>query len=300
MKELLENHKNELKNLILNKCNNVEGPTSTDIPFLHFFTTNTESKFIHVVYEPSICIAIQGSKVVCFGNNVKEYNEGIYLLSSTNVPANIKIQEASKDKPYISICILFTLEQIYEVMKELNNNKLKNKSKPDAGLFFGDMSYELLNPVLRLVKLLDCEKSNRDFISNLIIKEILCVLLNQESGKFLKQYVMEGSISNQIVKIIREIKDNFFNSLNIKEIAEKFNMSESTLYHNFKKVTMLSPIQFQKKLRLEEAKNILSTQNIEVAEVAFIVGYESASQFSREYSRMFGLSPKAHSSRLKN
>lgn len=133
----------------------------------------------------------------------------------------------------------------------------------------------------------------------LIIKEILYILLNGESGEFLKQYVMEGSITNQIVKVISEIKNNFTETLNVKELAEKFDMSESTLYHNFKKITMLSPIQFQKKLRLEEAKQLLLNQKIDVNEVAFVVGYESPSQFSREYSRMFGLPPKAHINSLK-
>lgn len=103
---------------------------------------------------------------------------------------------------------------------------------------------------------------------------------------------MEGTTSNKIVKVITEIKNNFNEKLNIKKLSKLADMSESSLYQNFKTITSLSPIQFQKKLRLEEAKRMLSVRNMDISEVAFLVGYESPSQFSREYSRMFGKSPK--------
>lgn len=299
MQEMLNNQRKEMVEYILNKCNSTEGVVSTDIPLLHFYTTTSKSEFTSIIYEPSICLALQGSKAVGFGENLQSYNEDRYLLASTNVPANVKIEAASKDKPYVSLVIKFTLEQIYEVLKELDISDTKKKNKPDAGLFFDDMSFELLNPISRLVKLLDTPKKNIDFMYPLIIKEILYILLNGNSGEFLKQYVLEGSSTNQIVKVISEIKNNFAEALNMKELAQKFDISESTLYHNFKKITMLSPLQFQKKLRLEEAKNMLLTQNIDAHEVAFVVGYESASQFSREYSRMYGLPPKAHITQIK-
>ena len=111
---------------------------------------------------------------------------------------------------------------------------------------------------------------------------------------------MEGTTSNKVVKAITEIKNKFNEKLNIKELANLVEMSESSLYQNFKIITSMTPIQFQKNLRLQEAKQILTVRNIEVSEVAFAVGYESPSQFSREYSRMFGMSPKAHSEYLKS
>lgn len=295
----IENVKVELANLVLNKCNGIEGSVKTEIPFLHFFTTTTKTNFVHVIYEPSICIALQGSKEVYFGNEQKGYDEHTYLLSSTNIPANIRIEDTSKEKPYVSLKISFTLGEIYEVMKELEDNEVINKRKPEAGLFFDDLTDELLNPISRLLKLLDSSKKNKDYLSKLIKKEILSILLNEKSGDFLKQYVMEGSISNQIVKVISRIKSDFSDTLNMKDIADEFDMSESSLYHNFKKITALSPLQFQKKLRLEEAKNILLTQNLDISDIAFQVGYESASQFSREYLRMFGDSPKSHQKKLK-
>lgn len=299
MEDILTLIRKDLIETILNKCNTKEGIQDTDIPFLHFYTTKENSEFTSIIYQPSICLALQGSKVVGFGKEMQGYNPEKYLLASTNVPARVKIEEASKEAPYVSLKITFTLEQIYEVLKDLDDNEIKKKNKPKVGLFFDDMTYELLNPVSRLVKLLDTSRKNIEFMSPLIIKEILFVLLDGQSGEFLKQYVMEGSTTNQMVKVISEIKDNFTQTLYMKEIAQKFDMSESSLYHNFKKVTTLSPLQFQKKLRLEEAKNILLTQNIDASQVAFDLGYESASQFSREYSRMYGLPPKAHILKLK-
>lgn len=132
----------------------------------------------------------------------------------------------------------------------------------------------------------------------LIKKEIIYILL-QNDRDFLKNYVMEGTLANQIVKAISEIKNNFNNSINMASLAKDIGISEASLYQNFKKVTSMSPLQYQKKIRLQEAKQMLLSKNIEASEVAFSVGYESPSQFSREYSRMYGMSPKAHAEYLR-
>lgn len=299
MNELLDLSRKDLINFLKDKFDEKEGLLNTKIPSLHLYSTTTLSEFVSVIFEPSICIALQGSKAVGFGDDMYGYNESKFLLASTHVPANVRIEQASEEKPYLALKITFSLEQIYEVLKELNDTQAKSKKKPDKGLFFDDMSMDLLNPISRLIKLLDTPQKNIDFLSPFIIKEILYVLLNGNSGDFLKQYVMEGSISSQIVKVITEIRNNFAENLNIKELSKKMSISESSLYTNFKKITTLTPIQFQKKLRLEEAKQMLLNQNIDASQVAFLVGYESPSQFSREYSRMYGLPPKAHISLLK-
>lgn len=300
MDELLAMNIKDLINFIENKFEGKEGIIDTKIPSLNLYTTKTLSECVCVIYEPSICISLQGSKAIGFGEDLYKSNESKFLLASTHVPANVRIEEASDEKPYVSLKITFSLEQIYEILKEVENSKIKLKNKPVKGLFFDDMSIDLLNPVSRLIKLLDTPQKNIDFLSPFIIKEILYVLLNGNSGKFLKQYVSEGSISNQIVKIIAEIRNNFAETLNIKEISKKMSISESSLYTNFKRITTLTPIQFQKKLRLEEAKQMLLNQNIDASQVSFLVGYESPSQFSREYSRMYGLPPKAHITQLKS
>ncbi|CUV66066.1 Transcriptional regulator, AraC family [Sulfurovum sp. enrichment culture clone C5] len=299
MREIFESSRKELIDFIIKKYDTY-GEIVTQIPSLHLYKINEISEFIHIIYEPSVCIILQGSKAVGLGNNMYSYDPGKYLLVSTNIPANIKIEEASQELPYFSLTLTFELEQIYEVIKEIGWKDTSPKSNPDIGLYFDDMNEELISPISRLVKLLDTPQKNIDFLSPLIIKEILYVLLNGNSGEFLKQYVMEGTTTNQISKAITEIKNNFTQTINMKELAYRISMSESSFYHNFKKITMLSPLQFQKKLRLEEAKKILFNQDIEASQVAFDVGYESPSQFSREYVRMFGLPPKTHINYLKS
>jgi AraC-like DNA-binding protein len=292
------NYRNELISLI-KENSNTEGLILTNISSLKFYTTTQISEFVSIIYEPSLCIAIQGSKAVGFGDEMYSYSSEKYLIVSTHIPANVRIEEASKEKPYYSIIINFTLEQIYDVIKELNDDLQESKNKIlQKSLCFDVLDDFLLEPLFRLLKLSQ-RKDNVEFLSNLILKEIIYILL-QRNSDFFKQYVLEGNIANQIVKAITEIKDNFSQSINMKNLSKNIGMSESSLYNNFKKITTMSPLQFQKKIRLEEAKQMLINQNLDAAQVAFEVGYESPSQFSREYSRMFGMSPKAHVNLLKD
>ena len=292
------NYRNELISLI-KENSNTEGLILTNISSLKFYTTTQISEFVSIIYEPSLCIAIQGSKAVGFGDQMYSYSSEKYLIVSTHIPANVRIEEASKEKPYYSIIINFTLEQIYDVIKELNDDLQESKNKIlQKSLCFDVLDDSLLEPLFRLLKLSQ-RKDNVEFLSNLILKEIIYILL-QRNSDFFKQYVLEGNIANQIVKAITEIKDNFSQSINMKNLSKNIGMSESSLYNNFKKITTMSPLQFQKKIRLEEAKQMLINQNLDAAQVAFEVGYESPSQFNREYSRMFGMSPKAHVNLLKD
>lgn len=292
------NYRNELISLI-KENSSTEGLILTNISSLKFYTTTQISEFVSIIYEPSLCIAIQGSKAVGFGDEMYSYSSEKYLIVSTHIPANVRIEEASKEKPYYSIIINFTLEQIYDVIKELNDDLQESKHKIlQKSLCFDVLDDFLLEPLFRLLKLSQ-RKDNVEFLSNLILKEIIYILL-QRNSDFFKQYVLEGNIANQIVKAITEIKDNFSQSINMKNLSKNIGMSESSLYNNFKKITTMSPLQFQKKIRLEEAKQMLINQNLDAAQVAFEVGYESPSQFNREYSRMFGMSPKAHVNLLKD
>jgi AraC-like DNA-binding protein len=276
-----------------------DGLSDTKIESLKFYTTTEKSEFQSIIYEPSICIALQGEKAVGFGDDMYSYNSSKYLLTCTNVPADIKIKTASKETPYVSLVLSFSLEEIYEVIKDANEILSKNIKKIQNPLRFNKLDNTLLDPVYRLVQLLDKPQKTIDFMYPLIKKEIIYILL-QNDRDFLKNYVMEGTLANQIVKAISEIKNNFNNSINMASLAKDIGISEASLYQNFKKVTSMSPLQYQKKIRLQEAKQMLLSQNLTAHEVAFNVGYESASQFSREYSRIYGMSPKAHSQLLRD
>lgn len=268
------------------------------ISALSFFLASSPNEFKSIVYEPSLCIILQGSKAVGFGHQMYHYRENEYLLASTHIPADVKIIEASTQKPYRGLTLTFSLEAIYEVLKNVDANKLKVQQKSEKGLFFDTLHVRLYEPIVRLVKLLERSNEEIEFLSPLIMKEILYTLINEKSGYFLNKFAMEGTTSNKIVKAISEIKNNFSEKLNMAELAKRIDMSESHLYQNFKTITSLSPLQFQKKLRLEEAKKMLSIRKIDISEVAFLVGYESPSQFSREYARMFGMPPKEHLKQL--
>lgn len=235
-----------------------------------------------------------------FGDEMSGYNEQRYLLTSTYMPLRVSLTDASKERPYISLTLKFSMDEIYEVLKNVDI-KEDNMQKSQKGVFFGDLTEEILEPVLRFILLLEKPKEKIKFLSDLAKKEILYTLVTSDkSGYSLNKFAMQGSVSNKILHAVAKIKNEFTQKLNMKEVACACDMSESLLYHNFKIVTSLSPIAFQKKIRLEEAKNLLATKNIGVAQVAFDVGYESASQFSREYARMFGVPPKIHSEILRS
>lgn len=277
----------------------IEGGLQTDISNLDFYFSSEPTEFSAIMYEPSLCVILQGNKAVGFGDELYNYGPKEYLLSSTHIPAKVKILEASKEQPYVSFRIKFNLEDIYDVIKNIDPKKLMMSAKSEKGLFFDDLNEKLYESIYRLIRLLDESKEAIEYLSALIIKEILFILINDKSGYFLNKFAMKGTISNKIVQAISEIKENFNEKLNVKELAQLIDMSESSLYQNFKTITSMSPIQFQKKIRLEEAKLMLFNQNIDASEVAFAVGYESPSQFSREYSRMYGMSPKAHADFLR-
>jgi AraC-like DNA-binding protein len=300
MNEKFREYKQEMVDFLQNRYpSGIQ--SQSNIQAVDFYFVDEPTEFTSVMYEPSLCLILQGSKSVDFGDKLYEYNDKEYLLASTHLPAKVKVLKATKQIPYISLRIKFSLEEIYEVLKERKDKRYSHAKTVEKGLFFDEMNMKLYSAIRRLVKLLDEPKEEMQFISKLIIKEILYILIsNEKSGHFLHNFIMEGSISNKVVTAITEIKNSFNQKLNMRELADKIHMSESSFYQYFKTITSMSPVQFQKKLRLEEAKNMLIAKNIEVNEVAFAVGYESPSQFSREYSRMYGMSPKAHSEYLRS
>jgi AraC-like DNA-binding protein len=251
------------------------------------------------MYEPSLCVILQGKKAVEIGNEILSYNTQEYLIASTYLPAKIKIIEASPNSPYISLRIKFDLKDIFDLLKTTKLQDEKSNKNAEIGLYFGQMNFELYESIHRLIMLLNRPKEDIKYLSPLLTKEVLYNLVKSKGGAFLKKFSQIGTNSNKITHVITQIKENFNEKLNIKELATSVEMSESSLYNHFKIITTMSPIQFQKNLRLEEAKQLLIFKDIEISEVAYQVGYESPSQFSREFSRMFGMSPKAFVSNLK-
>jgi AraC-like DNA-binding protein len=277
----------------INSMYKLDGAIQSQIQNLDFYFSQTATEQINIMYEPSLCVILQGRKSVSFGDEILSYDTQEYLIASTHLPAKMKIVEASKEMPYMSLRIKFRLEDIYELLKSTRLQEERLDKNAQKGLYFGEMDTQLYESIHRLIKLLKRPKEDIEYLSPLFTKEVLYHLVKSEGGSFLKKFSHVGTNSNKITNVITQIKENYNEKLNIKELADSVDMSESSLYSHFKTITTMSPIQFQKKLRLEEAKQLLIYKDIEVNEVAYQVGYESPSQFSREFSRMFGKSPKA-------
>lgn len=264
---------------------------TTPVESMKFYYRDAPSRILAALYKPSLCLVVQGAKEVELDDDRYRYDPYTYLLASVHLPAKIQVVKASKEEPYMGIVITFSTEQIFEVLKEVKVTS-QASSRVKRGLCLGSMDIQLLEPILRLARLIN-NPDSIPMLAPMALKEILFYLLQNEGGEFIRQYVQDGSTTHCVVKAINQIKANFKETINMKHLAESVGISESTLYRNFKKVTSKSPLQFQKELRLHEAREMLLAMEINAAQVAFDVGYESPSQFNREYSRLFGLPPKA-------
>ncbi|WP_060825295.1 AraC family transcriptional regulator [Sulfurospirillum cavolei] len=285
--ELMQLQQDELKRLI-EKHAHCEGRTNTDVPSLYFFCTATPTEFLHTLYEPSLCLIAQGSKAVGLGDEMFSYDKNTYLISSVHLPARVQIQEASAQKPYLSLQLTFSMDEVWEILHEVDDEK--SLQQPERGLYFGENSSLLLDPILRLVRLLDHPK-DINMLSPMITREILYRIVQDKGGAIIRQFAKNGSLAQRIAKAITMIKNDLAEPLRIETLAHEVAMSASSFHHHFKRVTTMSPLQFQKSLRLQEARRLLMVEEMEASNVAFKVGYESPSQFSREYARLFGLPP---------
>jgi AraC-like DNA-binding protein len=275
-----------------------DGSHATEIPSLFFSRYSNDTGPNYGVYKPSLCIVVQGMKEVLLSQERFQYGPADYLVASVKLPITGQVTEASSQVPYLALKLEFTPSQILEVLRE-SDMGVDKKENPKRGMYVSKIEPSLMDAVTRLARLLDNPK-DIPVLAPLIMKEIIYRVLQGEYGDMLKQIAIEGSSTHQISDVIEHIMNNYVKSFKIEELAEIANMSVSSLHRHFKEVTAMSPIQFQKQLRLQEARSLLLSESADAADVAFRVGYESPSQFSREYSRMFGLPPKEDVKRLRD
>jgi len=266
-----------------------EGVSATAIPSLFFICRSNVTQPSHGVYNTALCIVAQGAKEVWLAEERYRYSPADYLVSSVDLPVISQVTEASSDEPYLSIRLEFTPGQILEVLSD-SEIRVESKEHAKRAMFVSRLESSLLDAVIRLVRLLD-SPGDIPVLAPLFTKEILYRVLQGQHGVALGQIAVEGSNSYRIRDVIGHIMNHFDRSFRIEELAEIANMSVSSLHRHFKEVTAMSPIQYQKQLRMQEARRLLLAESTDAAEVAFRVGYESPSQFSREYSRAFGLPP---------
>jgi AraC-like DNA-binding protein len=225
------------------------------------------------------------------------YGPGDYLVASVNLPITGQVTEASFEVPYLAFILEITPSEILAVLRE-SQMRANKKENDKRGMFVNKIDTSLLDAVIRLARLLNNPK-DIPVLAPLITKEIIYKILQGEHGATLGQIAIEGSSTYQISDVIKYIMKNYDRSFQIGELAEIANMSVPSLHRHFKEVTAMSPIQFQKRLRLQEARHLILSESTDATEASFRVGYESPSQFSREYSLMFGLPPKEDIKRLR-
>ncbi|MDU1847759.1 MAG: AraC family transcriptional regulator [Niallia nealsonii] len=282
---------------IIKGYSSTSGTHLTPIPSLFFSRQTREIGPSHGVHTPSLCIVVQGLKEVFLSRERYLYGPSDYLITSVNVPITGQVLKASDTVPYLALKLEFTPNQILEVLTNAGIQPVARNNAKRA-MSVNKMESALLDAVLRLVQLLETP-NDIPVLAPLIKKEILYRLLKGPFGMTLEQAAIDGSSTSHIRKVIDQIIKNYDSPFRVEDLAEIANMSVSSLHRHFKDVTAMSPIQFQKKLRLQEARRLLLSGSTDASNVAFQVGYESPSQFSREYSRMFGFPPIEDIKRLK-
>jgi AraC-like DNA-binding protein len=264
----------------------VEGPLQTTYPPLRLFRRDSASEPNACFYEPALAVIAQGAKAVMLAGETFVYDEAKYLLTSVDLPVTARVIHASPARPYLSVSLKLDLKLAGELMADLGE---PDGAAAGPALATAEISAPLLDAVLRLVRLLE---SPRDIpvLAPLIEREITYRLLSGPQGARLGHLARQGSRSQAVARAITWLKTHYHRPLRIEELAQHSGMSVSSLHHHFKAVTNMSPLQFQKQLRLQEARRLMLT-GADAAVAGHKVGYESPSHFSRDYSRVYGAPP---------
>ncbi len=241
-------------------------------------------------FEPSLCVAAQGAKRVALGDMTYRYDERTFLLTAVGLPTVVQIERASERAPYTSLQLNLDLDVARQVIADMHMHGHELVLE-EAGMATAPMTEELLDAVSRLVGLLT-RPEEIPILAAGIHREILYRLLVSPAGERLRQIVRLGTQSNRAAKAVAWLRQNYTRRLRIEHLAEETAMAVSTLHHHFKVVTSMSPLQFQKHLRLHEARRLMLADGLDAGVAALRVGYESVSQFNREYRRLFGAPPK--------
>ncbi len=263
--------------------------TAQPFPGLHLFRVSQAHKRIHSVSEPSFCVIAQGSKEVLLGDSRYLYDAAHYLITTVDLPRVSQILEASPERPYLSLRLALDPALIGSMLMESSQNSAVRHSDVRA-IDVSTLDGDLLDAVVRLVRVADCP-AEAQVLMPLVTKEILYRLLMGEQGDRLRHLATLGGYTPHITRAIERLRRDFDQPLRMEHLAHDLGMSVSGFHHHFKAVTALSPLQFQKQLRLQEARRLMLGEELDAASAAFRVGYQDASHFSREYKSLFGAPP---------
>ena len=284
-------HVNNMKHLAssISKLTVHDDYCPTDVPGLTVFRKIDANIPMAGAYEPSVCLIAQGAKRVQLGEETFFYDTEHYLFSGVHLPVVAQVTEASAEHPYLGLKLTFDYQEITQLMADSQLPPPKGQ-RSDRGMATGKLTPALISGFQRLLDLAD-ESANIPMLAPMIRREIFYRLLVGEQGEKLRQLAAMGTQTHQVAKAIAWLKSQFSQHIKVEDLAQVANMGVSTFHHHFRNMTAMSPLQYIKQIRLQEARRLMLTEHLDAATAAFQVGYESPSQFSREYGRMYGRSP---------
>jgi AraC-like DNA-binding protein len=263
---------------------------STSIPNLSFFRREARTGPNLCLVEPCVVLVVQGVKQLLVGSHANVYDSERFLVASLDIPASSQVLEASLGQPCLGLTLKLDLRVMAELMAQTRLPPPRDRAT-QGGAAIGTITPALMQPFYRLLALLD-EPAAIPVLASSIEREIHYRLLLSDQAARLWQIASVGSQGHRVAKVIDWLKANYAQPLRIEELASRVQMSSSSLHQHFRELTAMSPLQYQKWLRLNEARRLMLNEGHDAASAAFMVGYESPSQFSREYGRLFGAPPK--------
>ena len=275
-----------------------EDGTAQPLKGLHLYRRSLPLEPVHGVVEPSVCVIAQGSKEVLLGESRYRYDPSQYLLASVELPHVSRVLEASKERPYLSLRLELAPTLVGSVMVEAGHSSPPGPADVRA-IAVSPLDGNLLDAFVRLVRLLD-SPTEAPILLPLITREIIYRLLVGEQGARLRHLAILGGYTPSIARAIERLRQDFDQPLRIEQMAHEVGMSVSSLHHHFKAVTAISPSQFQKRLRLLEARRLMLGEDLDAASAAYRVGYLDDSHFNREYKSLFGFPPMRDVQRLRD
>jgi AraC-like DNA-binding protein len=272
--------------------------TAQPLPGLHLYRHSFPLEQVYSVVEPSLCVVAQGSKEFLLGDSRYRYDPLHYLLVTVDLPNVGQVLEASKERPFLSLRLDLAPTLVGEVLVEVGHASLRDHADVRA-ISVSSLDGHLLDAMVRVARLLDTP-DEAPVLLPLITREIIYRLLRGEQGARLCHLALQGGYSPSIARAIERLRQDFDQPLRIEQMARELGMSVSVFHHHFKAVTALSPLQFQKRLRLLEARRLLLGEDLDAASAASRVGYHDASHFNREYKSLFGVPPMRDVQRLRD
>jgi AraC-like DNA-binding protein len=266
-----------------------DGVETTTIQGLHLYRKSAPAECTSAAYEPTLIVFVQGEKRINVGGTTLVCNGATFLLTSIDLPVVSQVTKATQEEPILALILKLEMPAVREILSQ-DEFQVPEAVASARGMAVGESSAELLGACSRLLDLLDAPK-DIPFLSTLIQREVIYRLLRGPQGKHLRAIATLGEQSNRTARAVSWLRENYVKPLRVEELAAVAQMGVSTLHHHFRSLTAMSPLQYQKQLRLHTARERMLTGGLDAASAAFAVGYESASQFNREYSRFFGQPP---------